>query len=102
MADVGAATLEAQNGNYGSAFLGGLGVMPYVGEVGKVGKHVKTINNDIDGAKVVNGNSKASTKAQHVYEIFETGKDNVVKTGISGGNVSKADKSYRATSQVNK
>jgi len=52
--------------------------------------------------KVVNGNSKSSTKAQHVYEIFEKGTDNVVKTGISGGKVSKADKSYRATSQVNK
>ena len=105
VADIAAASLEAKNGNWGSALLSGMGVIPYVGDigkVGKVGKHLKTIEKAIDGAKAVNGNSKASTKAQHVYEIFETGTDNVVKTGISGGKVSKADKSYRATSQVNK
>ncbi|RCX00993.1 RHS repeat-associated protein [Schleiferia thermophila] len=104
VADVAAATLEAKQGNYGSAILSGLGVVPLIGDlgkVGKIGKHMKTINNAIDGAKAVNGNSKASTKAQHVYEIFETGTGNVVKTGISGGKVSQADKSYRATSQVN-
>lgn len=55
-----------------------------------------------DVAKAVHGNSKASSKAQHVYEIFDTGTGKVVKTGISGGKVSKTGKSYRATSQVNK
>ena len=67
-----AASIEAKNGNWGSAFLSGLGVIPLVGDlgkVGKIGKHVKTINKAIDGAKAVNGNSKASQKAQHVYEI---------------------------------
>ena len=105
VADIAAASLEAKNGNWGSALLSGMGVIPYVGDigkVGKVGKHLKTIEKAIDGAKAVHGNSKASTKAQHVYEIFETATDNVVKTGISGGKVSNADKSYRATSQVNK
>lgn len=50
----------------------------------------------------VNGNSKLSTKAQHLYEIFKvkTPKQ-VVKPGVSGGKISKVDKSYRATKQVN-
>src|SRR5690606_29399235 len=51
VADIAAASLEAKNGNWGSALLSGMGVIPYVGDIGKV---------------------------------------------------SKADKSYRATSQVNK
>ncbi|PKW29040.1 DUF6443 domain-containing protein [Flavobacterium lindanitolerans] len=59
-------------------------------------------NNSVAVSKPVNGNSKASTKAQHLYEIYETSNSNVVKTGVSGGKVSKAGKSYRATSQVNK
>ncbi len=67
-----------------------------VGKIGKIGKHTKTIKNAI---KAVNGNSKASTKAQHVYGIIGKG---VEKVGISGGKIFKADKSYRATSQVNK
>jgi RHS repeat-associated protein len=102
VADVAAASIEAKNGNYGSALLSGLGVIPYVGDVakvGKIGKHTKTIKNAISA---VHGNSKASQKAQHLYEVFETGTGNVVKTGVSGGKVSKSGKSYRATSQVNK
>ena len=101
-ADLTAATLEANQGNWFSAASSALGVIPYLGDlakVGKIGKDVKAIKNAI---KAVNGNSKASKKAQHVYEIFEKGTDNVVKTGISGGKVSKTDKSYRATRQVNK
>jgi hypothetical protein len=57
VADVAAATLEAQQGNYGSAILSGLGVVPLIGDlgkVGKVGKHIKTINKAIDGAKAKN------------------------------------------------
>lgn len=51
IADVAAATLEAQQGNYGSAILSGLGVVPLIGDLGKlgkIGKHVKTINNAIE------------------------------------------------------
>ncbi len=51
--------------------------------------------------KAVHGNSKASTKAQHVYEIFDKETGEVVKTGISSGKISKSGKSYRATKQVN-
>ncbi len=57
IADVAAATLEAKQGNYGSAILSGLGVVPIIGDlgkVGKVGKHVKTIEKAIDGAKAKN------------------------------------------------
>ncbi|ARV08205.1 hypothetical protein BTO05_00580 [Winogradskyella sp. PC-19] len=105
VADIASASIEAKNGNWGGAILSGLGVIPYVGDIGKVGKigkHVKTINKAIDGAKAVNGNSKASKKAQHVYEIVNNTTKNVEKVGISGGKISKAGNSYRATSQVNK
>lgn len=105
VADAAAGSIEMKNGNFWSGLASYAGVVPLIGDaakLGKIPKHLKTIEKAIDGAKAVNGNSKASTKAQHVYEIFETGTENVVKTGISGGKVSKADKSYRATSQVNK
>jgi hypothetical protein len=53
-------------------------------------------------AKGVNGNSKLSQKAQHVYEIRNNKTGEVVKTGISGGKISKKGKSYRAESQRRK
>jgi RHS repeat-associated protein len=99
------AGLQAKNGNWLGAGISVLGIVPYVGDlakVGKVGKDVKIINEAIDAVKVVNGNSKASTKAQHVYEIVNITTSKVEKVGISGGKVSKAGDSYRATSQVNK
>jgi hypothetical protein len=82
-----AATIEGRNGNYGSAILSGLGVIPYVGDiakVGKIGKHIKTINNAIDGVKAVHGNSKLSKKVQHGYEIFNNKTKNILEYGISG------------------
>jgi RHS repeat-associated protein len=105
VADIAAASIEFNNGNFWSGLASSAGVVPLLGDLGKAGKipkHIKTIENAIDAVKVVNGNSKASTKAQHVYEIVEKGTDKVVKTGISGGKVSKTEKSYRATNQVNK
>lgn len=57
----------------------------------------------VDKAKdVVHGNSKASTKAQHAYDIINTKTGNRVKTGISGGRIRKDGKSARAESQVRK
>ena len=51
--------------------------------------------------KKVHGNSKASTKAQHAYDIIDKHTRKVVKTGISGGGVRKSDdKSMRAEQQV--
>ncbi len=52
--------------------------------------------------KTANGNSKASTKAQHVYGIVNEASKGVEKVGISGGKISRAGTSYRATKQVNK
>ena len=48
----------------------------------------------------VHGNSKASTKAQHSYDIIDTETGKVVKVGVSGGKVRRDGKSYRAEAQV--
>ena len=51
----------------------------------------------------VHGNSKASTKPQHGYEIFEKETGKVAKTGISGQPLTNGGTtSPRALSQVNK
>ena len=50
----------------------------------------------------VHGNSAASTKAQHAYDIVDTDTDDVVKTGVSGGPIRRDGKSVRAESQVRK
>ncbi len=59
---------------------------------------VRVADKAVDAVEVVNGNSKASEKAQHVYEIVNKATNKVEKVGISGGKVSKAGESYRATS----
>lgn len=46
------------------------------------------------------GNSKQSTKSQHIYEIKDKESGEVVKTGVSGGRIRKDGKSSRAESQV--
>ena len=48
------------------------------------------------------GNSKSSTKEQHNYDIEDTETNTVVKTGTSGGKVTKTGESYRGNSQANK
>ncbi len=53
-----------------------------------------------DDVKAVNGNSKASTKAQHVYGLINKKTNKIEKVGISGGKISKAGKSYRANKQI--
>ncbi len=50
----------------------------------------------------VHGNSKASQKVQHGYEIYKNKNGDVVKTGISGQPLNKNGTSPRANSQVNK
>ncbi|WP_338709179.1 DNRLRE domain-containing protein [Paenibacillus amylolyticus] len=52
--------------------------------------------------KATHGNSKASKKTQHGYEISEKSTRDVVKTGISGQKLNKNGTSPRANSQVNK
>jgi len=96
------ASLEAKRGNWFSAGISALGIIPYVGDlpkVGKIGKDVKIIKKAI---KAVNGNSKLSKNAQHVYAIINEETKLIEKIGVSGGKISKANKSYRATRQVNK
>ena len=64
-------------------------------------KEGKAIYNN--AKSLVHGNSKLSTKAQHVYRIFDKDTGKTVKVGISGGKKSsKTGKSQRATTQVNK
>lgn len=111
-ADALNATLQAKNNEWLDAGISLAGIIPYVGDIakaGKIKKDVKIIETAIDAckqghkkAKVVHGNSKASTKAQHVYEIFDKETGKAVKTGISSGKKTKAGKSYRANSQVNR
>lgn len=104
--------MQAQKGDWGDALISSAGLLPLVGDVakvGKLGKDVKIIETAIDAVKeskttikVVNGNSRKSQKAQHLYEIFDKETGEVVKTGISGGKITKKGKSYRVAQQVNK
>lgn len=50
----------------------------------------------------INGNSKASSKAQHTYDILDTQTGKYVKTGISGGKLNANGTSRRANSQANR
>jgi RHS repeat-associated protein len=84
LVDGAAAVFHAGKGDWGNALISTAGLLPFVGDlakVGKVGRHVKTINKAI-GA--VHGNSKLSKKAQHGYEIFSKKTGEVLEYGISG------------------
>ena len=87
-----AASIEAKNGNWGGAILSGLGVIPYVGDLGKVGKipkHVKTINKAIDGIKsskktdfvVTPSGTAVSTNLDKVSKSFDNAGFKKVNTG---------------------
>jgi len=53
--------------------------------------------------KKINGNSRKSLNSQHGYEVYNVRTGEVVKTGISGGRISKkTGLSYRAQRQVRK
>ncbi|MBD5323957.1 MAG: hypothetical protein HDS02_03870, partial [Bacteroides sp.] len=64
-----------------------------VGDVKDTGKLIE---------KIVHGNSKASARAQHWYDIINKSNNEKVKIGVSGGKISKKGKSYRAERQVRK
>ena len=69
-----------------------------VGDAAKAGEKLTQ-----KASKFVHGNSAASTKAQHAYDISEKGTDRIVKTGVSEGPIRKKDgKSIRAEKQVRK
>ena len=78
------AGLQVKNGDWLGAAISTVGIIPYIGDVaklGKIGKDVKIINNAIEA---VHGNSKLSQKAQHGYEIFNKKTGDVLEYGISG------------------
>lgn len=52
--------------------------------------------------EAVHGNSRLSTRPQHLYEIYDTRNGDVVKAGISGRPLNQNGTSPRANSQVNK
>ncbi len=81
VADVAAATLEAQRGNYGSAILSGMGVIPLIGDLGKVGtagNHMKTINNAIDAVKAERRAAKLSKVERGGRDFRKAGKEAVI------------------------
>jgi RHS repeat-associated protein len=69
VADVAAASIEFNNGNFWSGLASAAGVVPLIGDLGKAGKipkHIKTINNAIDAVKSADkakDGTKAATKA---------------------------------------
>ena len=104
VADGANAILQLKKGEYLDAAISGISLIPYAGDVAKLGKikkDIKIIEDAIEAVTKVNGNSKVSTKAKHLYEIYDKTTGKVVKTGINGGKISKKGKSYRATRQVN-
>lgn len=64
-------------------------------------RHLQRSNDTLRQAKATHGNSKASTKSQHRYEIRDKTTGDVKKTGISGQGLNKDGSSPRANSQVN-
>lgn len=76
-------------------------------DITKSSKTTQTIFKNSRGLETVtvtkvHGNSKNSVNAQHGYEIFNQETGEVVKTGVSGGKMTKSGDSYRANRQVNK
>ena len=63
---------------------------------------IKDVDRVTDAVKKVHGNSMASSKAQHAYDIIDKETGTPVKTGVSGGPIRKDGKSVRAESQVRK
>ena len=104
--DIVGASMSAESGDYWGAGASILGAaLPYAGDLAKgpkIAKGIGVIAEAIEGAKSVNGNSKLSKNAQHVYEIINNATNKVEKVGISGGKVTKSGYSYRANNQVNK
>ena len=63
---------------------------------------VTTKASSVKTSSTVHGNSKASNKIQHGYEIYEIDSGKIAKVGISGQPLNKNGTSPRANRQVNK
>ena len=72
-----------------------------VQKVERVGEAVKGVEKVAESAKALHGNSAASAKLQHRYEISAKATGDVKKTGISGAVLNKSGSSARANKQVN-
>lgn len=115
-ADVANGLWYAAEGNYVDAAMSFVSAIPGVGDAAgaaKVGAKAGLAALDTADAamtatraakklEAVHGNSKLSTKPQHLYEIYDTRNGDVVKTGISGRPLNQNGTSPRANSQVNK
>jgi RHS repeat-associated protein len=93
--DLALAGIGLSEGDNELAIVAIAGILPY-------GDAIKIVRKGKKAVDLINANSKLSSKAQHLYEVFETSTGNVVKTGVSSGKITQAGKSYRATTQVNK
>ncbi len=81
VADVAAAGLEFKNGNILSGIASGLGVIPLLGDVAKVGKipkHLKTISKAVDAVKAEKRAAKLSKKQRPGMPFTKAGKESVV------------------------
>lgn len=85
---------------YSSGEIGGLQAAAMLG----AGLFFGSVGSKSVGAafKVVNGNSKLSTKAQHGYVIYDRLTGKAAKVGVSGGKLNKNGISRRANFQANK
>ena len=108
--DVKSLASNIKDGHVGSALVDAVGLVYDVAAValplvpagaGTAMNAIRKGDDVVDAAKVVHGNSKLSTKAQHAYDIINTKTGETVKTGVSGGSI-RNGKSVRAETQVRK
>ncbi len=108
--DVKSLASNIKDGHVGSALVDAVGLVYDVAAValplvpagaGTAMNAIRKGDDVVDAAKVVHGNSKLSTKAQHAYDIINTKTGEIVKTGVSGGSI-RNGKSVRAETQVRK
>lgn len=81
VADVAAASIEFKNGNILSGIASGLGVIPLLGDVAKVGKipkHLKTISKAIDAVKAEKRAAKLSKVGREGKNFTKAGKEAVI------------------------
>lgn len=80
------AGIQAKNGEWGGVLISAVGIVPYIGDiakVGKIGKDVKIINNAIDGLKSSN-NLKAAGRSGKQERLRELANDPKVGSADRG------------------